>query len=295
MTNLSKFADTEFYKQQANSAPELDRQLEMDLIARWQAGDSRAKESLVRCHQRYVLALALKYRHYGVPVSELVAEGNLGVVLALARFRPERGVRFGTYAAHWVRAQMLTCVVKSGRAVSGTDGPLRSQLFFRLRRERARVFNLLGAGEAADRELAARLGVTLERVQRLNLRLDARDVTLDAKGAGEGAAAVERLVAPNDQEHELFTQQVTEPLRAEVERALKQLDRRERAIIEHRYLAEPDQELSLAELARSMGVSRERARQLEQRAILKLRRLISASPNPVLREWLQTELVTAAA
>jgi RNA polymerase sigma-32 factor len=295
MTKVSKFGDAQFLKQQAQAAPELDRELEADLIARWQAGDGRAKEQLVRCHQRYVLALALKYRHYGVPVSELVAEGNLGVVLALARFRPERGVRFGTYAAHWVRAQMLACVVKSGRAVSGSDGPLRSQLFFRLRRERARVFNLLGAGDAADRELAARLGVSLERVQRLNQRLDARDVALDAKGPGESIAAVERLAAPHDQEHELFTQQVRGSLCAGVERALARLDRRERVIVEQRHLAEPGQELSLAEIARSMGVSRERARQLEQRAILKLRRLISASPDPVLREWLQTELVTAAA
>lgn len=295
MTNLSKFADTEFFKQQANAAPELERELELSLVARWQAGDTRAKETLVRCHQRYVLALALKYRHYGVPVSELVAEGNLGVVLALARFRPERGVRFGTYAAHWVRAQMLTCVVKSGRAVSGTDGPLRSQLFFKLRRERARVFNLLGAGEAAERELARRLGVSVERLRRLNERLDARDLPLDAHGPDEQTPAVERLTAPDDQEHELFAQQVSGSLRLGVERALAQLDARERVIIEDRHLAEPGQELSLAELARSMGVSRERARQLEQRAILKLKRLISASPDPVLREWLQTELVTAAA
>jgi RNA polymerase sigma-32 factor len=295
MTKVSKSSDAGFFMQQANTAPDLDRELEADLIARWQAGDAKAREALVRSHQRHVLALALKYRHYGVPISELVGEGNLGVVLALARFQPGRGVRFGTYAAHWVRAQMLACVVKSGRAVSGSDGPLRSQLFFRLRRERARVFNLLGAGDAADRELAARLGVSLERVQRLNQRLDARDVALDAKGPGESVAAVERLAAPHDQEHELFTQQVRGALRAGVEQALARLDRRERVIIEHRHLADPGQELSLAEIARSMGVSRERARQLEQRAILKLRRLISVSPDPVLREWLQTELATAAA
>ncbi|HEX2870724.1 MAG TPA: sigma-70 family RNA polymerase sigma factor [Polyangiaceae bacterium] len=295
MTKLSKSSDTAFLMQQANAAPELDRELEGELIARWQAGDAKAREALVRCHQRYVLALALKYRHYGVPVSELVGEGNLGVVLALARFDPARGVRFGTYAAHWVRAQMLACVVKSGRAVSGSDGPLRSQLFFRLRRERARVFGLLGAGETADRELAARLGVSLERVQRLNQRLDARDVPLDVTSSDERAAAVERLAAPHDQEHELFTRQVSGALRAGVEQALARLDARERVIIEHRQLSEPGQERSLAEIARSMGVSRERARQLEQRAILKLKRIICASSDPVLREWLQTELVTAAA
>lgn len=295
MTKLSKFADAEFLVRQANSAPKLDREQEADLIARWQSGDSRARERLVRCHQRYVVALALKYRHYGVPVSELVAEGGMGVVLALARFRPERGVRFGTYAAHWVKAQMLAFVVKSGRVVSGSDGPLRSQLFFRLRRERARVFNLLGAGEDADRELASRLGVSLERVQHLTQRLDSQDVPLDAKRPHERTTAGERLVAPQDQEHALFTEQSMGALRAGVEQALAQLDRRQRAIIEHKHLAGEGQALSLAELARRLGISRERARQLEQRALLQMRRLISASPDPVLREWLQTELVTAAA
>jgi RNA polymerase sigma-32 factor len=240
------------------------------------------------------VALAIKYRGYGVPLSELVAEGNVGGVLALARYRPERGVRFGTYAAHWVRAQMLACVVKSGRAVGGSDGPLRSQLFFRLRRERARVFSLLGAGEEADRELAARLGVSLDRLQRMNLRLDARDVALDAKSAGEGTAPLARMAAPQDQERELFEQQVAEPLRAAVQDALRELDARERAIIERKHLADADQQLSLAELARQLGISRERARQLEQRAIFKLRRLISSSPNPVLRDWLRTEVVAAA-
>jgi len=294
MRNVSNLSEAQFLLNRANAAPELDREREASLVERWQAGDSRARDNLVRCHQRYVVALAIKYRGYGVPLSELVAEGNVGVVMALARYRPERGVRFGTYAAHWVRAQMLACVVKSGRAVGGSDGPLRSQLFFRLRRERARVFNLLGVGEEADRELAARLGVSLDRLQRMNLRLDARDVALDAKSAGEGLAPLARMAAPQDQERELFEQQVAEPLRAAVQNALRELDARERTIVERKHLVDADQQLSLAELARQLGISRERARQLEQRAIFKLRRLISSSPNPVLRDWLRTEVVAAA-
>jgi RNA polymerase sigma-32 factor len=294
MRTVSNLSEAQFLLKRANAAPELDREREASLVERWQAGDSRAREDLVRCYERYVVALAIKYRGYGVPLSELVAEGNVGVVLALARYRPERGVRFGTYAAHWVRAQMLACVVKSGRAVGGSDGPLRSQLFFRLRRERARVFSLLGAGEEADRELSARLGVSLDRLQRMNLRLDARDVALDAKSAGEGMAPLARMAAPQDQERELFEQQVAEPLRAAVQNALRELDARERTIVERKHLVDADQQLSLAELARQLGISRERARQLEQRAIFKLRRLISSSPNPVLRDWLRTEVVAAA-
>jgi RNA polymerase sigma-32 factor len=294
MTNVSKLGDAEFIFNQAHAAPLLDRELEATLIQRWQAGDRRALDSLVRCHQRYVVALALKYRHYGIPVSELVAEGNVGVVMALSRFQPERGVRFGTYAGHWVKAQMLACVVKAGRAVSGSDGPLRSQLFFKLRRERARVYNLYGAGEHADRELASRLGITLARVQRMNQRLDARDVGLDAKVASERTVG-EGLVAPHDQERELFEHQVAGSLRTSVQAALAQLDARERGIIEHRFLTDTSKQIPLAELARRLGVSRERARQLEQRAIAKLRRALGASPDPVLREWLENEVVTAAA
>lgn len=284
MTKLSNFGDAQFLFQQAKSAPQLDRDLEARLIERWQGGDTRARDTLVRCHQRYVVALALKYRHYGVPVSELVAEGNVGVVLALARFRPERGVRFGTYAAHWVKAQMLACVVKAGRAVSGSDGPLRSQLFFKLRRERARVYNLLGAGDAADRELAARLGVSIERVQGMNQRLDARDVALD-----------EHLAASHDQERELFERQLGQSLGDAVRYALAELDPRERGIIEQRYLSDAEQQLSLAEIARRLHISRERARQLEQRAISKLRRRLGSTTDPVLRDWLQHEVVTVAA
>jgi RNA polymerase sigma-32 factor len=295
MANVSNLGSTTFLLKQANAAPELDRELEATLVARWQAGDSRALEMLVRCHQRYVVALAMKYRHYGVAINELVAEGNVGVVHAIARFKPERGVRFGTYAAYWVRAEMLACIVKSGRAVGGSDGPLRSQMFFKLRRERARVFNLLGSGDSADRELASRLGLSLDRVQRMNQRLDARDVALDAKSTGQHATPVERLRAPDDPERELFEHQVGGPLRSSVKRALQQLDPRERRIVTARHLADPDQQLSLAELARRLDISRERARQLEARALSKLRRTLCSSPDPVLREWLQTELMTAAA
>jgi RNA polymerase sigma-32 factor len=179
---------------------------------------------------------------------------------------------------------MLACVVKSGRTVSGSDGPLRSQLFFKLRRERARVFNLLGPGDEADRELAARLGVTLERVRRMNQRLDARDVAVD-----------EHLAAPQDQERELFEHQLGQSLGYAVRRALAELDPRERGIMEQRYLNDGDEQLSLAEIARRLRISRERARQLEQRAFSKLRRRLGSTTDPVLRDWLEQEVVTTAA
>jgi RNA polymerase sigma-32 factor len=284
-----------YYLSTANRARKLDRQLEAELVQRWQAGDEKAKLELVHSHQRCVVALAIRYRHYGVSIAELVAEGNLGVVHALAKFQPARGVRFGTYATYWVRAEMLALVVRANRIVGGSDGPLRTQMFFKLRRERARVFNQLGQGESADRELASRLGVSVTRLHALNARLDTHDVPLDAPATSGHGTQVEQLVAPQDQEQELCALQVGVHLRHAVGQALAGLDQRERQIVELRQMAEPGQELTLAELARRMGVSRERARQLEARAFAKLRRAISASSNRVVREWVEAELTTTAA
>src|SRR5688572_11757677 len=133
------------YITEANREPELDRDTELDLARRWKAhGDRSAAEQLCRAQLRYVVAIALKYRRYGVPLGELIAEGNYGLVHALGKYEPERGIRFITYAAYWVRAHVLGHVLKSWSLVGNAGGPLRSRLFFRLRRERIRVANLLG-------------------------------------------------------------------------------------------------------------------------------------------------------
>jgi RNA polymerase sigma-32 factor len=160
--------------------------------------------------------------------------------------------------------------------VGGSDGPLRSQVFFKLRRERARVFNQFGTGENAERELARRLGVSLERIRSMLARLDARDVSLDARNKDDADKLVDRLPAPDDQERELSSWQSAGRVRQAVASALALLDARERYVIEQHWLAEPEQERSLADIARSLGVSRERARQLNARALTKLRRHIGA-------------------
>src|SRR5690349_18618862 len=143
--------DLGFYLGEAKRAPRLGREQELELALRWkQQGDRLAADTLARANLRHVVTIALKYRHYGVGVSELIAEGNFGVVHALGKFEPERGIRFVTYSAHWVRAYMLDHIIKTWSVVGGGTGALRSRLFFRLRRERVRVTNLLGEGEAAD-------------------------------------------------------------------------------------------------------------------------------------------------
>jgi RNA polymerase sigma-32 factor len=294
MIRVSTTSDARYYLATARSSPELGREEEAELCRRWKlAGDRRAANALARAHLRQVVAIAMKYRHYGVPVAELVAEGNVGVVRALAKFQPERGVRFATYASYWVRAQMLSHVVKSYSSVGGSDGPLRSQVFFKLRRERVRVTNQFGSGEGAEQVLAERLGVSVERMRGMLQRLDARDVSLDVQVAADSGKLLDRLPAPDNQELELFARQIGGCLSSALHDALARLDARERYIVERRLMADPTEELSLAAIARALGISRERARQLELRAKSKLRRSITSAENPVVKEWVQTELPAA--
>jgi len=291
MATVSTTSDAAFYLAAARQAPELGRDEEAELARRWRVGgDRRAANALARAHLRQVVTIALKYRRYGVPVGELVAEGNIGIVQALAKFQPERGVRFGTYASYWVRAQMLSHVVKSYSAVGGSDGPMRSQVFFKLRRERVRVTNQFGMGEAADHELAERLGVSLERVRGMVQRLDGRDVSLDAKMSADSGTLLDHVSAPDNQEQELSSRQFQGCMGGALADAVAQLDARERYIVEHRLMADSSEELSLAEIARTLGVSRERVRQLEARAKSKLRRIITDDQNPAIQEWVQSEL-----
>ena len=255
------------------SATHLSRHEELELAQRFRrSGDPRAADLLARAQQRDVLALAWKYRHYGLPLEELVAEGNFGVVQALHRFEPERGVRFVTYAAHWIRACIIDHVIRSWSIVRGGGGALRSKVFFKLRRERRRTTALFGDGPLADATLAERLGLSPERLAVMLQRVEQRDVTLEPSHA-EGMHA--GLASPANQEQLLAEKQRSLRLGAAVHLALAALDERERFIAEQRCMADPEDALSLAEIGRHFGVSRERARQLEERAKRKLRALLA--------------------
>lgn len=236
--------------------------------------------------------MARKYRRYGMPINELIAEGNFGVVHALRKFDPERGIRFATYAAHWIRSCILTHVVKSWSLVGGGAGVFRSRMFFKLRREHARVANVLGEGEAADCEIARRVGGTPEKIRAMVQRVATRDVSLDAWFAGGSSIRLgDLLPAPDNQEQRLFESQVQAGAESAVCRALAELDPRERYIAQHRLLADPTEELSLADVGRHFGVSRERARQLEFRTKEKLRARIPQLGDGAVNEWI-TQLMT---
>jgi RNA polymerase sigma-32 factor len=257
------------------SIPRLDREQEHGLAVRAQAGDTLAAHKLVEANLRFVVAVALQYRRYGIPVAELIAEGSLGLMLAVKKFDPERGTRFVTYAGYWIRAYVLDLVVKSASMVGGGSGVLRSKLFFRLRRERARVANTISDQGQLVEELASRFQVDSDRMGRMLRQLDAKDVSLDASShPGSHVTLLENLRdGAQSQEEELSASEQSAGLSDRLDVALDQLDRRERYIVEQRIMA--DREVSLAELGRRMGVSRERARQIEARAKKKLRKQLS--------------------
>lgn len=285
------------YITMVQSYPKLDREQEVSLCAEWrEKGSVAAKEQLVRSHLRYVVAIALKYRRYGLPLSELIAEGNFGIVHALTKFDPERGNRFVTYAAYWIRAYVLNYIIRSWSLVGVGSGALRSKMFFKLRRERVRITNLVGEGEHADDLLAERFNMSREQIQGMVRRLEARDLSLDARVFDDAVTTiVETLAAPSeDQEASFSTHQSSVTAKSVVQVAITSLDHRERYIVEHRLMADSEDELSLAEIGRRLGVSRERARQLESRAKRKLKQRILELSESTSAEWLNADSEAAA-
>lgn len=279
MAAASKGSLTAYGGQLAHFSP-LTRDRERELALSWKNDrDSKAADELVKAHLRYVVATAIKFRRYGIPLDELIAEGSFGVVHALGKFDPDRGTRFVTYAAYWIRAYILNYVLRSWSLVGSGAGALRSKNFFRLRRERARIFNLFTDEAQAEEELAKRLEVPVPQLKAMLERLDTRDVSLDGQMFdGSSARLIDTLVAERDDQETSLVDDQARDYRAEAVRlAVVKLDERERFIVESRMMADRDDELSLAEIGRRLGVSRERARQLEVRAKGKLRALLGGA------------------
>lgn len=259
------------YIGRVRSVPRLSREEEHALAVRAQGGDRAAADGLIAANLRFVVAVALQYRRYDIALSELIAEGSLGLMQAVRKFSPERGTRFVTYAGYWIRAYVLDLIVRSASMVGAGSGALRSKVFFRLRREAARVANTEADPQRRLELLAQRFGVEVPKIQAMLRQLDARDLSLDVNlGHDHGVTLLDTLAdEATDQEHDFLQREHLRRLRNELRGALATLDRRERYIVEKRMLA--DEGLSLAALGRRLGVSRERARQLESRAKRKLR------------------------
>ena len=267
---MQSSASLDRYIQQVRAIPKLTREEEHALALRVAEGDQKAADSLVEANLRYVVALALQYRRSGVKLGDLIAEGSVGLVTAVRKFDPHRGTRFVTYAGYWIRAFVLEAVVRSSTMVGAGSGPFRSKLFFRLRRERARLSNLIADPDELTEKLASEFDTSTEKMTELLRRLDQREISLDAPAYHDSEATlVEMLPGTVEPQDKLVARQRRHSgIQTRLAGALSVLDDRERLIVEKRILS--DDSASLASLGRELGVSRERARQLEARAKRKL-------------------------
>lgn len=258
----------------------LDREAELDLAWRYRRdGDQSAAHALVESHLSFVVKVASQYRGYGMQISDLVEEGNLGLLEAVRRFEPSRNLRFKTYAVYWIRAYIVDHLLREWSIVGGGTGPLVSRTFFRLRRERAKLEMQLGEGDASiDATLASRFHTTEDAIRSMSQRVGSRDTSLDVSAHQEGGPTLLDTLRDPSSDPEQITASAERDafVRGVVGRVWKALDPRERLIVEERLLADDD-DVSLADLGRRLGVSRERVRQLEARTKSKLRSAFEAA------------------
>ncbi len=259
----------------SKSTPTLTREEEIRLHRRWKKQhDPEARDALVRANLRYVVSMAMSYRHYPVPIDDLIAEGSLGLLVAIDKFDPKRGFRLVTYASYWMRAYIITHVMKSWVRGKTRMSAVRSRMFFKLRRDRARVGAQFGEKDGL-RHLAEETGMTEDRLSDVLAQLDTPDFPLEAESDDmEWGFFRERLASRDpDPESSCSTEERKTSISSLVRTAVDRLDQRERFIIERRVME--DEPESLASIGRRMGISRERTRQLEMRARRKLMRSLT--------------------
>ena len=194
------------YVEEVERLPVLGKEEELELARRYRAdGDERAGALLIRGHLRSVVKLAQRFRGYGIYLSDLVSEGNVGLLEAARRFEPARGLRFLTYARYWVRAYMLSHVLKHWSIVDIGTTALQSKMFFRLQSERARLLNEVGEDDGSiDRRLAERFSTSEDAVRSSLERLRGRDASLDAPLVADGTVTLLDTLAGAPEQEERF-------------------------------------------------------------------------------------------
>jgi RNA polymerase sigma-32 factor len=257
--------------------PILERQEEYMLAKRWREhGDHEAAHTLVTSHLRLVAKIAMGYRGYGLPISEAISEGNVGLVQAVKRFEPEKGFRFATYAVWWIQAAIQEYILRSWSLVKMGTTANQKKLFFNLRKAKSKMTVLDDGDMRPDQVkiIARQLGVTQTDVIDMNRRLGG-DASLNApiREYGNSGEWEDWLVDKQaDQEMTLAATEEFENRRKALASALSALNDRERRIFEARRLAE--EPITLDELADEFGVSRERVRQISERAFEKVQNAV---------------------
>jgi RNA polymerase sigma-32 factor len=267
----------ESYIQAVNRFPLLTQEQETGYARRLRdSGDLEAARQLVLSHLRLVVSIARGYSGYGLPQADLIQEGNIGLMKAVKRFDPERGVRLVSFAMHWIRAEIHEFVLRNWRLVKIATTKAQRKLFFNLRSMKQGL-GTLGAEEV--RSVAQELGVKPEEGVEMETRLGGQDMALEPVGDDEREqfAPIAYLTADNAEPAALLEAEQSARLRGEgLEKALASLDARSRRIIEARWLTEKEA-LTLHDLAAEFGVSAERIRQIEAKALGKMKSLIATA------------------
>ena len=269
-------AGTSRYLEEIRRYPMLEAEEECVLATRWrEQGDADAAHKLVTSHLRLVVKIAVGYRGYGLPVSEIISEGNVGLMQAAKRFDPEQGARFATYAMWWIKAAIHEYILRSWSLVKIGTTANQKKLFFNLRKAKSKIAALEEGDMHPDQVklIAQRLGVTERDVVEMNRRLGG-DVSLNAQMRDDPDSGEwqDWLVDEGsaDQESRVVESEESENRKKALAEALSVLNARERRIFEARRLAEDPS--TLEDLASAFGISRERVRQIEVRAFQKVQR-----------------------
>lgn len=265
------------YLDEIRRFPMLEPQEEYMLAKSWREhGDRDAAQKLVTSHLRLVAKIAMGYRGYGLPISEIVSEGNVGLMQAVKRFEPEKGFRLATYAMWWIKAAIQEYILRSWSLVKMGTTANQKKLFFNLRKAKSKI-SALNEGDLRPEQvktIAKRLGVTEKDVVEMNRRLSG-DASLNAPIRDDGDSGEWQDWLADDsagQEEVLARSEEAENRHNALTSALSVLNDRERRIFEARRLA--DDPVTLEELAAEFGVSRERVRQIEVRAFEKVQKAV---------------------
>jgi len=266
------------YLQEIKRFPMLEPQEEYMLAKRWREhNDRQAAHRLVTSHLRLVAKIAMGYRGYGLPIGEVISEGNVGLMQAVKRFEPDKGFKLATYAMWWIRASIQEYILRSWSLVKMGTTASQKKLFFNLRKAKSRI-SALDEGDLRDEQvesISKRLGVAKQDVIDMNRRLGG-DASLNAplREDGEGEWQDWLVDESPDQESQLSDREESGARHEALIAALSVLNPRERRIFEARRLAE--EPITLEELSAEFGVSRERVRQIEVRAFEKVQAAVKA-------------------
>lgn len=276
---LSSDASLSRYLDEINAFPMLEKDEEYSLAKRWtEHGDVDAAHRLVTSHLRFVAKIAMGYRGYGLPVSDLISEGNIGLMQAVKRFDPDKGFRLSTYAMWWIKAAIQEYVLRSWSLVKVGTSATQKRLFFNLRRLKNRLQSFTDGSLTPENveKIATELDVSEQDVMDMDTRFTVSDQHLNARVGGEdgGSEFIDFLASDEEtQENQLVEKQESSQRQKMLVHAMGTLAEREQDILTKRRLQEPA--VTLEELSQEYSISRERVRQIEVRAMEKLQNAIA--------------------